>query len=147
MVNSTWQSVQGMKLPLTSSTAQQSTPILNKRDSLKTESVDVLSGLVKAKNARRSSPIVPCVILVFFAHINKCCVYQALAPECYASTMCIFILAYCLHWTAFTNFQNTTRPQALFAWQVCKSSLTSIPPQTDVKNGPCQVTIDSQSPY
>jgi len=36
VVNSTWQSVQGMNLLLTSSTAQQSTPaVLKKRDSLK----------------------------------------------------------------------------------------------------------------
>jgi hypothetical protein len=72
-----------MDLLLTSSTVQQSTPVLNKRDDLKTETVDVLSGVVEARNVRGSSPIrcVPRVILVFITQVNKCCVYQALAPE------------------------------------------------------------------
>jgi len=42
---------------LTSSTAQRSSSVLNKRDVLKTEAVDVLSGVVEARNVRGSSPI------------------------------------------------------------------------------------------
>jgi len=67
----------------------------------------------KARNVRGSSPIrcVPCVILVFVTQFNTCCVYQALVPESYytASTICIFILAYCLSWAVLTNFQRTAR--------------------------------------
>ena len=82
MVN---KSAQCMDLLLTSSTVQQSTPVFNKRDGLKTETVDVLSGVVEARNVRGSSPImcVPCVIFVFVTQFNKCCVYQALVPESY----------------------------------------------------------------
>jgi len=47
VVNSTWKSVQGMNLLLTSSTVQQSTPVLNKRDGVKTVTVYVLSGVVE----------------------------------------------------------------------------------------------------
>ena len=72
-----------MNLLLTSSAVEQSTPVLNKRDDLKTEMVDVLCGVVEARNVRGSSSIrcVPRVILVFVIQFNKCCVYQALAPE------------------------------------------------------------------
>ena len=65
-----------MNFLLTSSTVQQSTPVLNKRDGLTTKMVDVLSGVVEARNVRGNSPIrcVPRVILVFVTQFNKCCV-------------------------------------------------------------------------
>jgi len=50
-----------MNLPLTSSTAQQS--VVNKRDRLKTITVDVLSGVAEAGCVRASHPkCVPCDI-------------------------------------------------------------------------------------
>ena len=37
--------------------------------------------------------------------------------------------------------------QAPFGWQVCRSSLTSIPPQADAKNGPsCQLEVNHRCP-
>jgi len=47
-----------MNLLLTSSTVQRSTQVLNKRDGLNTVTVDVLSGVVEARNVRGSSPII-----------------------------------------------------------------------------------------
>ena len=74
-----------MNLLLTSSTVQQSTPVLNKRDSVKTVTVDVLSGAVEAGCVRGSGSVrcVSCVILVFVTHSNKCCAHKGsnLRPE------------------------------------------------------------------
>jgi len=65
-----------MNLPLTSSTAQQS--VLNKRDRLKTITVDVLSGVAEAGCVRASHPkCMPCDILAFdvpMSKSNDCCV-------------------------------------------------------------------------
>jgi len=64
-------------------TGRQSTPVLNKRDGLKTVTVDVSSGVAEVGCVRGSGSVrcVSCVILVFVTQSNKCCVYQALAPE------------------------------------------------------------------
>jgi len=67
----------------------------------------------KARNVRGSSPIrcVSCVILVFVTvtQFNKCCVYQALAPESYRQHYLHLYLAYCLSWAVLTNFRRTSR--------------------------------------
>jgi len=47
-----------MNLLLTSSTVQQSTQVLNKRDGLNTVTVDDLFGVVEARNVRGRSPII-----------------------------------------------------------------------------------------
>ena len=110
VVNSTGKSVQGMNLLLTSSTAQQSTPVVNKRDGLKTVTVDVLSGVVEARNVRGNSPIrrVACVILVFVRLTNAVYIKRS-HPSSTVSTICIFILPYCLLWAVLTDFQRTAR--------------------------------------
>jgi len=59
-----------MNLLLKSNTVQQSTPVLNKTDGVKTVTVDVLSGAAEAG-----------CVLVFVTQSNKCCVHQALGSR------------------------------------------------------------------
>ena len=92
-------SAQGMNLLLTFSTIQQSTPVLNRRDHLKNEKVDVLSAVVEARNVSGRSAIEGAF------HALSSCLLHSLTNAVYikrsyacasACTMCIFILAYCL---------------------------------------------------
>jgi len=97
---------QGINLLLTCpSTIQQSIPVLKNRDGLKTETADVLSGVVEARNVRGRSPI-RCALSSCLLHSLINAVYiKRSYPSPSPCTMCIFVFAYCLPWAVFTNFQ------------------------------------------
>ena len=94
----------------TSSTVQQSTPVLNKKYSLKTVMVDVLFGVPEARTWKQSRtnkmrPLSSCLL----HNLTNAVYIKRSYPSPSASTMCIFILAYCLPWAVVISFQHTAR--------------------------------------
>ena len=90
VVNSTWQ--KRPKYEFTTHLVQRSIPVLNKRDGLKTVTVDVLYGIVEARDVRGSSPL-RCVLYALSScllHRLRNAVYiKRSYPSPRVSTLCI----------------------------------------------------------